>query len=682
MSPGAHEREVWSEFANKAASRKVKASCSRLLRSQPPKNSIAESGELFSAAHRSSLVTSINAYVASSPTAPGSDRLFQIARIPGPAPLAPPAQRLELEFAKRALEQALKRTYVPAPVPGASWGRTLSRLGPLALGFMASMFFTSGGERNLAVLMGKLPDYVSADDINTAAQAATSAGWNADSRPAGLNTSDKLGQFIVGAAELGKLYQAGKIDLAVLATGLTRLQANIIAGRPPTQGVFDAPERKAPSKTTTPHQKTIPQVQPKQATRKVNSTPQPVPRVPVLPSVDPARNVPTVSPIPGPPELPDFPKEFDYTPSALVKLLRKAGSRMLQQRVDDYLNRRTTRAEATEGLQGKTKERMNRWLDAIDRSRLPPGGARGGRSSTVSATGSTENSNATRAARRTKSERQRAIGQRILKARFDGKNVSARFISTIQRAGDHSTTAATPAKDSDRLTSGSPATVGDVKKMLGGLNNSIISIKKLPMGLVVVTAESKGFRAISVMLRTSSKGIDEITVGEISTGGSRTPQRNAATNEVMPNLDTRQPLVGALLALKICQYAEQNNISGVLALAAVGPANSESGDLATQGARVWPTVGLDGPIGEVNVMRVQKFLRNNPAVAEKAGLRSVTGKTRVLDLVADPTGKLIPEAMEFWRTSPNSYDGRVDLSNKSSRSYLIYQRALEDYGLK
>ena len=32
--------------------------------------------------------------------------------------------------------------------------------------------------------------------------------------------------------------------------------------------------------------------------------------------------------------------------------------------------------------------------------------------------------------------------------------------------------------------------------------------------------------------------------------------------------------------------------------------------------------------------------------------------------------------------TPHFSDGRVDLSDKSSRSYLIYQRALEDYGLK
>ncbi len=380
------------------------------------------------------------------------------------------------------------------------------------------------------------------------------------------------------------------------------------------------------------------------------------------------------------PPLPAIPKEIDRSDAGKQKTLDGAGDVMHRQRVKDYENG-GSREQATRGLKGEALTRMQAALDAIDRSRLPPGGATGGRKVEVS-TSPPDDAKPTRATRRSKAERLRGISRKILKERFDGKNVSARFISTIQRAGDHSTTAATPAKDSDQLTSGSPVTVGDVKKMLGRLNNSIISIKRLPMGLVVVNVESKGFRAISLMLRTSSQGIDEITVGEISTGGSRTPQRNAATNEVMPDLDTRQPLVGALLGLKILQYAEHNNVPTVSARAAVGPANSESGDLATQGARVWPTIGLDGPIGEVDVVRVQKFLRNHPTVAEKVGLRSVTGTTRVLDLLADSAGNLVPEAMGFWRASPNSYDGRVDLSDKSSRSYLIYQRALEDYGLK
>ena len=380
------------------------------------------------------------------------------------------------------------------------------------------------------------------------------------------------------------------------------------------------------------------------------------------------------------PPSPTIPSEFDRSEVGKQKVLVRAGEETRRERVDRY-QKGGPRKDALDGLTGNLRKQVEADIDAIDRGRLPPGGATGGREADTTAS-SADDAKPTRATRRSKTDRLRSISRKILKDRFDGKNVSARFISTVQRAGDHSTTVAAPANDSDLLTSGSPATVGDVKKLLGGLNNSIISIKKLRLRLVVVTVESKGFRAIHFTLRTSSKGIDEITVGEISTSGSRTPQRNVATNEVMPELDSRQPLVGALLALKICQYAEQNNISGVSALAAVGPANSESGDLAIQGARVWPTIGLDGPIGEVNVMRVQKFLRNNPAVAEKVGLRSVTGKTRVLDLVADSTGKLVPEAMEFWRTSPNSYDGRFNLSDKSSRSYLTYQNALEDYGLK
>ncbi len=426
---------------------------------------------------------------------------------------------------------------------------------------------------------------------------------------------------------------------------------------------------------------------------------QEVPLVPPLPTVSnrthpvvPVEKLPQGKPSPKTnplidtksritrPPSPTIPSEFDRSEVGKQKVLDRAGEATRRERVDRY-QKGGPRKDALDGLTGNLRKQVEAGIDAIDRGRLPPGGATGGRKAEATAS-SADDAKPTRATRRSKTERLRSISRKILKDRFDGKNVSARFISTVQRAGDHSTTVAAPANDSDLLTSGSPATVGDVKKLLGGLNNSIISIKKLRLRLVVVTVESKGFRAIHFTLRTSSKGIDEITVGEISTSGSRKPQRNVATNEVMPELDSRQPLVGALLALKICQYAEQNNISGVSALAAVGPANSESGDLATQGARVWPTIGLDGPIGEVNVMRVQKFLRNNPAVAEKVGLRSVTGKTRVLDLVADSTGKLVPEAMEFWRTSPNSYDGRFNLSDKSSRSYLTYQRALEDYGLK
>ena len=390
----------------------------------------------------------------------------------------------------------------------------------------------------------------------------------------------------------------------------------------------------------------------------------------------------------GPPSIekppsPTLPKEIDHSREGFEKSMASAGQVMIEQRLNAYRSGRISREEATRGLGGDELGRMNEKLDAIDRSKLPPGGATGGRKSTDSGASSPDGSNPTQAARRSKTQRVRDISQKILQERFDGKNVSARFMTPLAPRPGGMTQVVTPAHDSDRLADGSPATVGDVKRLLGGLNNSVISIKEGRGGFVNVTVESKGFRAINMKLLTGPEGIKAIEVGEISVSGFRTPERNAATNEPMPDLDTpRQPLVGALLALKIVQFAEMNNVPSVSAYAQFTPANPGSGERAFQGARIWPTGGFDGPIGIDNVARVREFLQAHPDVAQRVGLSFVTEKTHVLDFMADSAGNMVPEAMEFWRSAASSYRGTVNLSEKSSRSYLVYQRALADFGLK
>jgi hypothetical protein len=385
----------------------------------------------------------------------------------------------------------------------------------------------------------------------------------------------------------------------------------------------------------------------------------------------------------GKPPSPTLPKEIDHSREGFDRSLTRAGQVMIEQRLNAYRSGRISREEATRGLGGDELGRMNEKLDAIDCSRLPPGGVTGGRKSADSDASAPNGSNPSQAARRSKTERVRDISQKILKERFDGKNVSARFMTPVAPRAGGMTQVATPAHDSDRLADGSPATVGDVKRLLGGLNNSVISIKKGRGGFVDVAVESKGFRAINMKLLTGREGIKAIEVSEISVSGFRTPERNAATNEPMPDLDTaRQPLVGALLAMKIVKFAETNNVPSVSAYAMFTPANPGSGQRAFQGARIWPTGGFDGPIGIENVARVQEFLQANPGVAQRVGLSFVTRQTHVLDVLADSQGNLVPEAMEFWRSAPSSYRGSVNLSDKSSKSYLIYQRALADFGLK
>ena len=347
-------------------------------------------------------MTTITAMRAPAPTMAGADGMARIAGLPTSVVPRASAQRLEIEFARKSLEQALKQTYVPAPAPG-SFGRGLARFGPLALGLLASVFLTSGGERNLAVLLGKLPDYVSEADLQMASQAVAAAGGNAQMKPAGLDTSDKLGRFIVGAAALGRLHRDGKISQPMLAQALSRLQANVVAGRPASRGVFDSPARSAPAKNPTRPRDTGTPAQPNRVPQTADAPPRPVPRVSPLPDVTTNRTVPTVSPLPTvpgnargtdktrdssptrKPDLPAFPKGFDYSEAGLVKLLKNAGSRTLQQRVENYLGGRTTREQATHGLDGSAKTKMNAWLDAIDRSRMTSGGATGGRTVTSGA---------------------------------------------------------------------------------------------------------------------------------------------------------------------------------------------------------------------------------------------------------------------------------------------------------
>ena len=218
---------------------------------------------------------------------------------------------------------------------------------------------------------------------------------------------------------------------------------------------------------------------------------------------------------------------------------------------------------------------------------------------------------------------------------------------------------------------------------MGGLNNSVVSIKEGLSGYINVRVESKGFRDISLKMLPSPKGIDAIEIGEISVSGARMRSKNAATNEPMPDLDsTRQPLLGALLALKIVKFAEMHNIAKVSAFASFVPANPGRGETAYQGARFWPAGGFDGTIGAENVSRVQDFLWSNLGVAIKVKMLFVSPQTNVLDFLADSKGNLIPKSMDFWRSAPSSYHGSVNLSDKASKSYLVYQRALSDFGLK
>lgn len=83
------------------------------------------------------------------------------------------------------------------------------------------------------------------------------------------------------------------------------------------------------------------------------------------------------------PRLPEPPKEVDHSAAGLSRAFKSIKNVMLQQRLSDYQKGRSTREQATEGLKGEERTRMNGWLDAIDRSRLPPGGATGGRSASA-----------------------------------------------------------------------------------------------------------------------------------------------------------------------------------------------------------------------------------------------------------------------------------------------------------
>jgi Protein kinase domain len=102
----------------------------------------------------------------------------------------------------------------------------------------------------------------------------------------------------------------------------------------------------------------------------------------------------------GPPRIekppsPSLPKEVDHSREGFQKALTSAGHVMIEQRLNAYRSGRITRAEAKKGLSGDELQRTNAQLDAIDRSRLPPGGVTGGRKSTTSNEGESPSSAAT-----------------------------------------------------------------------------------------------------------------------------------------------------------------------------------------------------------------------------------------------------------------------------------------------
>jgi hypothetical protein len=454
------------------------------------------------------------------------------------------------------------------------------------------------------------------------------------------------------------------------------------------------------------------------------------------------------------PDPPKIPKGNDPGAAGLARFLRRTGNVVLEQRINDYRNGRITREQATQGLQGDNLTHMLAALDGIDRSRLPPGGARSSDGSGASYStaqvkemwrqinaaeggvnalseaevrqlkGITQQAlkdpqltnaertdlqgklastneaqqkfhrarNADSASEttpakgrsRTLSDRTKDMGRKVLKERFDGKNVTLQFVKR-DRFNPAATKQVTPANDSDVLIRGYPTTVEEVKKMLGGLNNSTVSIETHPYEPTAkIKVESEGFQNIQLTLTMSSRGISKIDIGEISTGGKRAAQPAASTTNTTGDDSSTSPkqfLIGAVLALKIAQYAKAKGIREVKAIAAFSEEIPGSNYRSYNGARFWPKIGFDGPIGTVGAIKLKEFLKTLPKETKWIDGRSVTKNTRVLDLLTDSKGELIPAHEKLWRRAKIEFKGSFDLLNENSKSYLRYQGALKEYGL-
>lgn len=279
----------------------------------------------------------------------------------------------------------------------------------------------------------------------------------------------------------------------------------------------------------------------------------------------------------------------------------------------------------------------------------------------------------TKAPRRSREQRILDISDRVQKDRFNGKNITVQFTEDIPKDVGYDTVV-TPAKDSDRLMNNSPVTIGDVKQMLGGLSNSSITIERLgDKPSFQITIKSDGFSRIALSLKLSQKGITGITIGEISTT-KPAPQRDATKPRAL--------LLGAILGLKIVQFAESKKIDKVEALAIVTKERPGSPYISYQGAQFWLNAGLDGPIGLKGASKIREFIRTLPEGKSWVDPKSVTENTRILDLLTDAKGNLVPEYVKYWRESAFSYQGSIDLKNKKSKSYLLYQHALKESGLK
>ena len=283
--------------------------------------------------------------------------------------------------------------------------------------------------------------------------------------------------------------------------------------------------------------------------------------------------------------------------------------------------------------------------------------------------------------RRSKAQRVLDFGRKGLAERFDGRNVVAKFVTSNQF--DTGPKQTIPAQDNDRLIGSSSVTVGDVKQLLGGLNNSTVVITREPFEPIVkVDVNSEGFERILLTLNMSPTGISEITIDEISTTGKSATHQDRLANLVEnaePN--PRRLLLGSLLALKIARYAELNDIGQVKATAAFGREERGSKYRSYQGAQFWINLGLDGPIGTVGEARLEELIKAHPEIKHGIDIQTVTNDTKISDLLMNSNGELIPERIKLWRKGPIEYRGSFDLQNEDSKSYKLYQRALREFGL-
>ncbi len=219
-------------------------------------------------------------------------------------------------------------------------------------------------------------------------------------------------------------------------------------------------------------------------------------------------------------------------------------------------------------------------------------------------------------------------------------------------------------------------TFGEVGQLIGGLKDSRVEITpyaELDDGVheIQVTVHNHNFTSYDFLVRSSAQGVREIDIMLM------------AKSPDAPSIG-----IGSLARLRMMQAAEQLGVSTINSLITRtdGVADNYAPLPFMNGYYVWPQLGANGRVNYQKI--VDKYAADfakpeNQALVRQLGFdkQPLTKDTKVLDLISDSNGRVIPEALKLWEKNGDTVDAAFNLRDRTSKSYKVYQDALHQMGM-